>query len=243
MPIGFSASFVGAATPSTRRLASHSTVALARSLADIEIRCGSDLHVHALLRAIMSMRVLWNAAKSNGFLSVDCVRYLGSMPSCPWPVASANGRPRAIKASTSGYALSLPRDTSTIAASISLLANSRALARLYAGPTTSCPSSDSQSSSIAVINGSSSTIKIFAIPTPVVGLRNVSQSTCRTRRKALQTREVHRLLGACYRRQCGSLALRRETGSRVSLPDVPKGEFAAFTNNRKAAARTAELRQ
>jgi class 3 adenylate cyclase len=60
----------------------------------------SAFPVSGTLSAIRSSMVRRNVAKSNGFLSVDCAISL-IYALLPMPVVSANGRPRAIKASTS----------------------------------------------------------------------------------------------------------------------------------------------
>ena len=49
-----------------------------------EIGAGDGAFPAPAPRWAMSSPTVWrNAAKSNGFVSIDCARYLGSMPSCP----------------------------------------------------------------------------------------------------------------------------------------------------------------
>ena len=54
------------------------------------------------LSASSSSMTRRKVANSNGLPSVERARYLGSIPSGPYPVASANGTPRALSASASG---------------------------------------------------------------------------------------------------------------------------------------------
>ena len=152
------------------------------------------LHVRALLRATDVIDGALERRKTEWFSpSVDCLRYPPiSMPSCPWPVASAI---------TAGRGPSRHRRVDMHCPCQATRRRSPHPFRSWpipepwpdrcAGPTTSCPSSDSQSSSIAVINGSSSTIRIFAIPTPVAGqVEFIDNRPVAQGGKALQTREI-----------------------------------------------------